>query len=182
MSIPSIRNAYLEGMLTRGEASVSLRNHPDDDELIGALIQEWDQIVADGGSPPYHIPGPDPHTRFCTRCGQHKEPRELSRRGVCLDCQDKIAWQVTSDLVQREGHYYRVWRNGMLRAAYRLEDESILARRQPHDLDHGDLIDHDKAPPCQGDCYDCSIEPCKWRVESHVRNAYLGDFAPDSDK
>jgi hypothetical protein len=133
MSIPSIRDAYLKGALSRGELVSALCYQVTQAQVCDALIQEWDQLVADGVRIDQPLSYPVPGVYFCTRCGQRREPRDLSRRGVCLACQDEIAFQVSWNLRARSGHYYRVWRDGMLRAAYRLEDESIAQRLSPRD-------------------------------------------------
>lgn len=65
----------------------------------------------------------DDGIEYCRLCGRARAARELSRKGLCKGCRFNIHTRVMHDLTNHSGPYYRKWRDAMLKAMYRLEDE-----------------------------------------------------------
>lgn len=114
-----------------------------------------------------YLDDPDHAPRYCTRCGKETPSRNLSNRAICHNCGRAAVSQAIENLISKQGPYYRNWRQGMLQAMHHLEDEMIRESRAENDLTLGDLIDHDKAPPCQGDCNDCPDQECRSRDHAY---------------
>lgn len=123
-----------------------------------------------------HMADPDTADRYCTICGKRTTADKLSQRAHCEKCNTKIGWEIAAQLTRHNGPYYRKWRKGMLQAMHGLEDEMIRESREREPSTLGDMIDDDKASLCQNDCYDCTGEACRFRVEPYVNKPSTEPF------
>ena len=85
----------------------------------------------------------DDGIEYCRICGRARAASQLSRRGLCKDCQFAIQSSAVADLMNHSGPYYRRWREAMLQAMYDLEDEMIEERTtDPEEPERRELKDY----------------------------------------
>lgn len=110
-----------------------------------------------------YLDDPKNAPRYCTRCGAKVTAQQLSRRSLCIKCSAAAVEENLIGLDTKAGPAYKRWRAAMLKYCYTLESEEIAELKADAPVTLGDLIDHDKLPGCDGECYNCDSIECPYR-------------------
>lgn len=110
-----------------------------------------------------YLDDPEHAPRYCTRCGRIVTAKDVSNRGICWFCGLAAQADSKAQIKQRQGPYFRRWRDAILAFAYTLEDAEIAERRVTEPVTLGDLIDTDKYPGCDSECDLCPDTECPFR-------------------
>lgn len=101
--------------------------------ILAHLIERRDSIAELAAAAREDPTTLDDGIEYCRICGRARAARELSNRGLCEDCRFTIQSRAVYDLQTHSGPNYRKWRDAMLKAMCRLEDE--LQEESMADLD-----------------------------------------------
>jgi len=170
--------AYETDYLSQGDAYCLLTGNGIADETARHHLEAIAAIKNRDASRAEYLEHPELDRRYCTVCGRKVPRRKLSKRGLCQNCIEEIQDAVTVQLATKDGPYYRRWREGMLRALYRLEDEEIAEGRAIQDAKPmrtlGDYIEQTQHE-CDDDCENCPVDICSLRHGTFIKAIDDGD-------
>jgi len=125
--ISALAKLYMQGEITSWAALKQLDPKDEYPHVVGAILAHLierrysiAELAHDARNDPSIV---DEGIEYCRICGRAKAARELSNRGLCKGCRFTIQSRVVAGLMNHSGPYYRKWRDAMLKAMYRLEDE-----------------------------------------------------------
>jgi len=125
--LSNLAKLYMTGQIGSWAALKQLDPKDEYPHVAGAilahLIERRDSIAElahDARNDPTTL---DEGIEYCRSCGRARAARDLSNRGLCSTCRFTIQSRAVADLMNHSGPVYRKWRDAMLKAMYRLEDE-----------------------------------------------------------